>query len=197
MKFIVRIVTFLMMFSLPAVSQDFEKGWAALQGGEYGAALKELRPLAENGYAGAQFILGLMYDEGQGVPQDYAEAATWYRMAAEQGYVTAQSKLGFMYDEGQGVPQDYNEAIKWFMLAAAQGNVYAQHNLGVAFLHGKGVLQDYLMAHMWFNIAATNGNKLAETLRKALTTQMTLPSLEKAQTMANKCIGTSYSECQY
>ncbi len=67
-----------------------------------------------------------MYDNGQGVPQDYAEAVKWYRMAAEQGDAKAQSNLGFMYDNGQGVPQDYAEAAKWFRLAAEQGDADAQ-----------------------------------------------------------------------
>ena len=62
-----------------------------------------------------------MYDKGQGVPQDYAEAVKWYRLAAEQGDADAQYNLGVMYDNGQGVPQDYAEAVKWYRLAAEQG----------------------------------------------------------------------------
>ena len=54
----------------------------------------------------AQFNLGLMYDKGEGVPQDDAEAVRWYRLAAEQGHAEAQANLGWMYDAGRGVPQD-------------------------------------------------------------------------------------------
>ncbi len=85
----------------------------------YEAALKECRPLAEQGYAKAQFILGFMYENGQGVPQDYAETVKWYRKAAEQGHASAQNNLGFMYDNGRGVTQDYVQAHMWFNLAAA------------------------------------------------------------------------------
>ncbi|WP_277600823.1 tetratricopeptide repeat protein [Eikenella corrodens] len=53
--------------------------------------------LAEQGNADAQYNLGVMYDNGQGVRQDYAEAARWYRKAAEQGYAKAQYNLGSMY----------------------------------------------------------------------------------------------------
>ena len=67
-----------------------------------------------------------MYDNGEGVPQDYAEAVKWYRLAAEQGDANAQYNLGLMYDNGQGVPQDYAEAVKWYRLAAEQGD--AEHN---------------------------------------------------------------------
>ncbi len=60
-----------------------------------------------------------MYGNGQGVPQDDAEAARWYRKAAEQGLAKAQYRLGIMYYKGQGVPQDYVQAHMWFNLAAA------------------------------------------------------------------------------
>lgn len=80
------------------------------------------KALAEQGLADAQFNLGLKYDKGEGVPQDYAEAAKWFYKAAEQGYAKAQFNLGLMYYKGLGVPQDYSEAYVWSSLAAADGN---------------------------------------------------------------------------
>ncbi len=59
-----------------------------------------------------------MYSRGEGVPEDYVQAAAWYRLTAEPGYVQAQETLGLMYLNGQGVPQDYAEAHKWWNLAA-------------------------------------------------------------------------------
>ena len=73
------------------------------------------------GEAVAQYNLGLMYDEGKGVPQNYAEAIGWYRKAAEQGDAYAQHNLGNMYGTGEGAPQDYVRAHMWYDLAAAQG----------------------------------------------------------------------------
>ena len=70
----------------------------------------------------AQYNLGIMYCNGQGVLQDYKEAVKWYRLAAEQGYAAAQYNLGLMYRNGDGVPQDYQEAVKWYRLAAEQGD---------------------------------------------------------------------------
>ena len=69
----------------------------------------------------AQYNLGTMYDLGQGVPQDHAEALKWYRLAAEQGDMNAQFNLGGVYYNGRGVPQDYAEAHMWFNIAAANG----------------------------------------------------------------------------
>ncbi len=92
------------------------------QHGDYAAAFRAFRPIAEQGYAKAQYTLGLMYDMGQGVPQDYGEAMKWFREAAEQGDAIAQSILGIMYRDGQGAPQDYTEAHKWFNLSVVEGD---------------------------------------------------------------------------
>ena len=75
------------------------------------------RPLAEQGVSLAQNALGEMYMYGDGIPQDYNEAAKWFRLAAEQGHRRAQFLLGVLYWSGDGVPQDYDEAVKWFRLA--------------------------------------------------------------------------------
>ena len=75
-------------------------------------AYRLFKPMAEQGMAEAQFILGLMYDNGRGVPQDYAMAVKWYRKAAEQGIAKAQFNLGISYEDGQGVPRNYILAYK-------------------------------------------------------------------------------------
>ena len=67
-----------------------------------------------------------MYRNGDGVPQDYAEAINGYRMAAKQGHAAAQRYLGVMYYYGDGVPQNYEQAEKWTRLAAEQGYAPAQ-----------------------------------------------------------------------
>ncbi len=76
--------------------------------------------------AKAQNYLGIMYNNGEGVPQDYVEAMKWARMAAEQSLAQAQNSVGFMYAEGLGVRQDYVQAHMWFNLAAAQGTELAR-----------------------------------------------------------------------
>jgi TPR repeat protein len=103
-----------------AVASPLEDAWAAYQRGDYATALQIWRPRAVLGVALAQNNLGLMYYNGQGVPQDYGEAARWYLLAAEQGNATAQSNLGSMYYGGLGVPQDYVQAYMWVSLAASR-----------------------------------------------------------------------------
>ena len=69
----------------------------------------------------AQLTLGRMYANGEGVPQDYAEAVRWFRLAAEQGYPDAQYALGTMYADGHGVPKDSLLAYMWFSIASDGG----------------------------------------------------------------------------
>ena len=142
---------------------SLEEASIAYQHGDYATALRLFRSLAEQGNAKAQYLLGLMYIEGQGVPQNYDEAVKWLRLAADQGDANGQANLGVMYEKGRGVPQDYGEAVKWLRLAAEQGHAKAQSNLGVMYEKGRGVPQDYGEAVKWLRLAAEQGNALAQT----------------------------------
>jgi TPR repeat protein len=96
----------------------FDEAVAAYTRGDYATAVQELLPMAQQGNARAQYNLGVMYANGQGISQDSAQAAQWYRQAAEQGYATAQYNLGVMYASGLGVSQDDQQGYFWFSLAA-------------------------------------------------------------------------------
>ena len=109
-----------LVLSAPSLAADLQVAREAYERGDFATALKEWRPLAEQGVAAAQVGLGKMYDNGRGVPQDYAEAMKWYRLAAEQGDTDAQGLLGGMYAFGKGVSQDYVQAHMWLNLAAAR-----------------------------------------------------------------------------
>ena len=125
-------VVLLLMLAAPAWA-GFDEGLTAAKRGDYATALREFRPLAEQGDAVAQYILGVMYAKGRGVTQDYAEAVRWYRKAAERGYAKAQYNLGFIYSKGRGGPQDYGTAVRWLRKAAEQGDSEAQNNLAYIF----------------------------------------------------------------
>ena len=70
-----------------------------------------------------------MYENGQGVAQDYSAAMKWYRMAADQGHANAQYNLGIMYYQGQGVPQNTSEALRWLHKAQVQGDERAKQGI--------------------------------------------------------------------
>lgn len=105
----------------PAASADYDAAVAAYCRGDYPSAFEQFLPLAEEGNAHAQDLIGRAYAAGKGVPEDDAEAVRWYRLAAEQALPAAQFNLGVMYMTGKGVSEDVIQAYAWFGLAAAQG----------------------------------------------------------------------------
>jgi uncharacterized protein len=102
-----------------AVIAQRRQAAAAHRRGDHAAAVRMLRPLAEQGDASSQGMLASMYVLGQGVPQSHAEAAKWLRLAAEQGVPGSQYMLGLFYVGGRGVPQDYVVGYMWLSLAVA------------------------------------------------------------------------------
>ena len=114
--------------SMTAHAADYSVGFEAYQRGYYGTALRIFRQLANQGNANAQNLLGIIYENGRGIPRSYLEAAKWYRKAADQGDANAQYNLGVMYGTGQSVPQDFVLAHMWFNLAAKQGDSTARAN---------------------------------------------------------------------
>ena len=192
---ILPVLLLTLLVGTPAFSADFQKGLTAAQSGDFATALRKWEPLAKQGNADAQYNTGLIFYNGNGLPQNYIIAIKWFSLAAEQGYADAQNNLGFMYDIGLGVSQDYKTAMKWFTLAAEQGHAFAQGNLGFMYAFGKGVLKDYVYAHMWGNIAAMNGSELGGELRDDFEKQMIPSQLEKAQDLARECVAKNYKGC--
>jgi hypothetical protein len=126
--------------------------------GEFENTLKN----AEQGVAEAQFSLGILYDQGIGVSQDYEQAVYWVTKAAEQGYAKAQFFLGGMYSNGQGVTQDDKQAAYWITKAAEQGFAEAQFILGAMYILDMGVPLDHQQAVYWYTKAAEQGHASAQ-----------------------------------
>ena len=116
--------TALLCVGLVASTQaaDLEIGLEAYERGDYEAALREFRPLAEQGNAVAQFHLGVMYEYGRGAEWNPLEAVTWYRKAALGGHRKAQAQLGTFYLRGHVVGKNDVEAYAWLDNAALQGD---------------------------------------------------------------------------
>lgn len=146
----------ILITSFPASSADFEKGHSAGKRGDYKSALREFVPLAAEGHPEAQFHLGSMYEQGQGVTQNIQVAAKWFEQSAGQGYAQAQHNIGNMYLSGTGVEQNYRIAVKWFTLAANQGVGRSQYNLGYLYEDGYGVQKDLNAAYKWYLKSASN-----------------------------------------
>ena len=141
---------------------------------------------AKEGNPAAQFEVGLCYAWGEGVRQDYDEAARWARKAAKQGNAKAQLALGPLYGEHYGVAADYAEAFKlyaraldrddvslndgpaqayrrfvrWYRDAADHGDADAQRALGILYANGVGVVRDYEEGYFWLSLSvkSSGGN---------------------------------------
>jgi TPR repeat protein len=114
-----------------------------------------------------QFMLGLSFDNGEGVQRDLAMARAWYREAAEQWLKEAQYNLGLLYygwDDGPGLSQNYGEAANWFRKAAEQGYERARDRLKLLYDLGLVVGQDHPEAVFWYRRAGEQGDKDAQRI---------------------------------
>ena len=141
---------------------NFADAQAAFELGDYQTAYAEFLKLAQTGDSNAETALGVLYDDGHGVPKDQRVAVMWYRKAAEKGNPQAQLNLGIHYEQAQGVEQDYAVALGWYSKAAEQGYAAAEVALGTMYYRGRGVAQDKKQANAWFKRAADQGNASAQ-----------------------------------
>ncbi|HIE65463.1 MAG: tetratricopeptide repeat protein [Nitrospira sp.] len=141
---------------------------------------------AENGDAEAQYRLGLMYLNGEGVSQDLRQAAKWYRKSAENGNPDAQFGLGVLYFHGQGVPRDTRETAKWYRRAAEQGSTDGQLGLGLLYFLGKGVQQNDKDAYIWLDVAAAQGHTQAAVVREMIEKNLDPETLSQAKILSKE-----------
>ena len=197
-------------------AQTMAESMALLDEGKYQEAIAILNTEARRGDAQAQYLLGVLYDNGQGVAQDYKLARSWFEKAAAQGQASAQYHLGFMYEAGRGMPHNNQQALHWYGLAAAGADPNAQYRLALMHLNGFGGKVNATEARKWFAQAAAQGDpqaqrQLASLYAKGLggTQNKTLAymwldiarglgdqsalraSVELAETMASEAIATA------
>ena len=115
----------LLLCLLPACGlyddREYRRGERALQAGDYAEAYCRWRPLAEAGHTAAQYSIGWMYANGEGLSLDETEALRWWRPAAEQGHADAQFAVAKAYLNGEGTEEDPAQAVKWLRSASARG----------------------------------------------------------------------------
>ncbi|WP_373975464.1 sel1 repeat family protein [Chitinibacter sp. SCUT-21] len=131
------------------------------RGYDNAAAIAWYRKSADQGYANAQYNMGLCYYNGFGTAINYAEAAVWYHKSVAQGYDKAQYNLGTMYKSGKCVQQDLVKALSLYRKAAEQGNMHAQSALGFHYLSGQGIEVNSVLGESWIKKAAAQGDERA------------------------------------
>mgnify|MGYP001156541706 CR=1 FL=1 len=125
------LVSLFLVVQLSAIPAQagFDEGMSAYTSGDFDGAAREFKPLAQKGDKDAQYVLGMLYEEGQGVPRDDVEAAYWYARSAEQGYVDAYFALGQLFVHRKGERQDRLGAHHWFSLAKEYGHRLADQEM--------------------------------------------------------------------
>ena len=141
---------------------ELEDAANAYEQGNFSEVIKIVRPFAEKNAAWAESIFGMLFENGQGVEQDDAQAFRWYKSASTHGNAYAQFKLGQMLEVGLGTIQDHEASMKWYFKAAEQGLISAQYRLGYLYDIGKGTTQNYELAAKWYRLAAINGHPIAQ-----------------------------------
>lgn len=127
----------------------------------------------------AQFLRGLIFASGQGVPQDYAQAVQCYTEAAEQGHSLAQLNLADLLAQGQGVMRDEAKALMWLTKAANSGNAAAQYRLGVQehlacrAARVSSAVDGRIEALKWVRLSANQGCRGAESACEFVALNMT------------------------
>lgn len=158
--------------------EAFRSGTQALKVGETDKAVTSLQYAAENGYALAQWKLGRMYADGDGVPHDDLRAFEYFRRIVKSHgdnagnappprfVADAYVALGQYYRDGipnSPVKPDPHRAHDMFSYAAAVfGNPDAQFHLGRLYLKGQGVQKDPKSAGRWLALAANKGQYEAQ-----------------------------------
>ncbi len=134
----------------------------------------------------AQFDLGVAFEKGDGVEQDWKQAAAWYRKAAEQHNAYAQHSIGKMYLDGEGVPQNFEKAAKWISKAAEQSHNGAFRDMGEMYWKGLGVSQNNILAYMWWKLGVLHGDKESERLLDIAAAKMKSSHVDEAQKLAQE-----------
>ena len=137
----------------------------AYQAKDYATALQLFKQADQKGHMKAARYLGLMYENGYGVPKDIREAVRWYQRAADLGDVTGTYYLGLCYEEGKGVKQDFAKAKALYETAAVRSDhVGAPGKLGLGSLYekGEGVPKDLHRARYWYELAKVAGDPEAD-----------------------------------
>ena len=137
-----------------AQADTIDAGVTAFFDGDYAGARDAWRPLADAGDPVAQFNLGILHDQGKGVPADAEAAFEWYQSAAEQEDAAAAFNIALMYEAGDGVEPDMARAIDWHRTAAEGGDLMAQVRLAEIYEDGLGVEPDAAEAAKWYERAA-------------------------------------------
>ncbi|MFL2582768.1 MAG: hypothetical protein ACJ0Q9_00080 [Gammaproteobacteria bacterium] len=136
---------------------NYEKG-SYITSSHYKTVMDWYITAAESGEASAQYNLGVIYKNGDGVPRNDKVALKWWTLAAQQGHPKAALNVGVMYQRGDTVPRNIATAIKWYSLAGAQSHVdqLLANGANKSIVEGIWSLTNKKNCHVWNPIPQLN-----------------------------------------
>jgi TPR repeat protein len=145
------------------ISSKLREALGAVAKGDAAGAIPVLEEEAQQGAPEAQFTLGSLYANGDGVPLNYTKAAHWIGRAAEAGLTAAQPVMAWLCANGYGVEQDDAKAREWYLRAAEGRDADAQLALAVMYQFGRfGAEKDPARMLAWYQRAAQQGHPKAQ-----------------------------------
>jgi TPR repeat protein len=127
--------------------------------GDFTSAREKLERLSLLGDHEAEQRLGVLYQNGEGVDQDYGRAREFYESASLKGNLLAATNLAQLYSEGLGVEQDLEKAAELVRIASEAGVITAQKSYATMLMQGQGVAQSSSDALYWYLRAAMQGDE--------------------------------------
>jgi len=175
----------------------FEEGASFYRSGAYQAAYTIWTPLAEQGYAEAQYHVGILIFDGSIEGEEPETGISWISRAAEQNYPRALYSIGALYDNGYYFEKDQEKARAYFRRAARNGIFAAMFALGWVFEHGQGVSQNDITAYMWYHLAIPGEGQLVLGRIAMLEERMAPRQIEMALEFAEQCASSDYQDCPF
>ncbi len=145
---------------------------------DYREAFRYVKQASDLGWADADFLLALMYREGNGVDRDIPKSVEYLERAAKNGHPRAMAVLAEQYLEGKYVQRDPEEAFRWFMLSASIGNARSQYQVASMLASGLGTEKDPEKAKEWFS---TYSSTMVNEFRRGALDTIRTRSLESEQ----------------
>jgi len=161
-KILLFIFSLLNIFTFLSYANDLDLGIYELNRGKFHTAIEQFTPLVAEGYAPAQYQMGIIYKNGYGVIKNELKALELFELAAKQHYSDAQFELALIYTQGDIVKQDLKKAFNLTKAAAIKGLVSAQFNLAIMHFNGAGTHSNYKEASRWYKKAANQNYILAQ-----------------------------------
>ena len=164
--------------------------------GNFENASKLLKRAALDGNAESQYLLGHMFEYGEGMDVDQKESFKWYLAAAKQGIAPAQYNVSLNYSFGIGTKKDLQLGLFWLRESARQGHDYAKFKLGLDLIEQANNEVERREGLMWLRIASIANLRDAQHTYSVFAPSFSIAEHASILLAANKCIGSSYTNCE-